>query len=84
MEPDWQRIASYSRALFSDDHGRTWRLGAPVDYAMSSECQVIERNDSSLLLNFRIRRSGLLYECGEEFRYERIRLSRFAFDPTPR
>lgn len=41
-----------SHAIYSDDHGQTWKLGGIVgDH--TSECQVVERADGSLLLNAR-------------------------------
>jgi sialidase-1 len=54
---DRTRTASHSRAMVSDDHGATWRLGRHVDYAMSNESQVVELHDGALLLNFRIQKS---------------------------
>lgn len=43
---------SRSHVIYSDDHGKTWKVGgASVD--KTNECQVIERDDGSLLLNMR-------------------------------
>lgn len=47
------RPASYSRVLYSDDHGRSWRLGQPVASATSNESQVVELEDGALLINWR-------------------------------
>lgn len=44
-----------SHVVYSDDHGRTWKLGGVVS-DQTNECQVIERSDGSLLLNMRWRR----------------------------
>ncbi len=41
-----------SHAIFSDDHGKTWKLGATVG-ADVSECQAVERADGKLLLSMR-------------------------------
>jgi len=41
-----------SHVIYSDDGGRTWRLGGVVRPAVN-ECQVIERTDGRLLLNMR-------------------------------
>ncbi len=41
-----------SHVFFSDDHGKTWKLGGVTDNGVN-ECQVIERTDGSLLLNMR-------------------------------
>ena len=42
-----------SHVIYSDDHGRTWRLGGSVPDIATSECQVVERDDGSLLMNIR-------------------------------
>ena len=49
-----QRIDSRSRVAYSDDHGRSWRLGSPVSYPLSNESQAVELADGSLLINYRI------------------------------
>jgi sialidase-1 len=41
-----------SHVIYSDDHGRTWRLGGVIRPAVN-ECQVVELNDGTLLLNMR-------------------------------
>jgi len=41
-----------SHMIYSDDHGKTWKLGADVG-EMVSECQVAERSDGSLVLSTR-------------------------------
>jgi sialidase-1 len=56
--PDRTRLASYSGVVFSDDGGRTWRRGAPVDYPMSNESQAVELDDGSLMLCWRIQKKG--------------------------
>ena len=43
---------SYSHVIYSDDHGKTWKVGGR-SAAKTNECQVIERDDGSLLLNVR-------------------------------
>jgi sialidase-1 len=53
---DRTRTDSRSRALLSDDHGRSWRLGAVVDSPMSNESQVLELGDGTLVINFRIQK----------------------------
>jgi len=42
----------YSRALYSDDHGRSWTLGPRVP-VMSDESQAVELKDGTLMLNMR-------------------------------
>ena len=42
-----------SHMLFSDDRGRTWQIGAPIQTG-GNECQVVERSDGSLLVNTRM------------------------------
>lgn len=44
--------AMRSHVLISDDHGATWKLGGVLG-EKTNECQVIEREDGSLLLNMR-------------------------------
>lgn len=41
-----------SHMLYSDDHGRNWKIGATVG-EHTSECHVVERQDGSLYLNAR-------------------------------
>ena len=47
FEDNW-----HSRVLYSDDHGATWTLGAPV-LPFSDESQAVELSDGSLMLNMR-------------------------------
>jgi len=42
-----------SHMMFSDDGGATWRISAPIQTG-GNECQVIERDDGSLLVNTRM------------------------------
>jgi sialidase-1 len=44
--------------VFSDDGGGSWHMGQPVDYPMSNESQAVELSDGSLLLNWRVQRTG--------------------------
>ncbi len=46
------RTGLHARAVYSDDGGRTWRMGKPVT-AFSSECQVVDLADGRLMLNMR-------------------------------
>lgn len=41
-----------SHVIFSDDHGKTWKLGGVLGDGLN-ECQVAERQDGSLLINMR-------------------------------
>lgn len=43
---------SFSHVIFSDDHGKTWRVGGTAA-AKTNECQVAERADGALVLNMR-------------------------------
>ncbi|MGC4046959.1 MAG: sialidase family protein [Armatimonas sp.] len=43
----------YSHIIYSDDHGVTWKLGGGTPKDLVNECQVVERQDKSLLLNMR-------------------------------
>lgn len=47
-----QNRVQHSHVFFSDDHGSTWKLGGALP-ADTDECQVVERDDGSLLINMR-------------------------------
>lgn len=42
----------YSHVIYSDDHGRTWRLGGSAGPGVN-ECQVVELENGTLMLNMR-------------------------------
>ena len=42
----------YSHAMFSDDHGLTWKVGAPLG-PRCNECQAIELADGTVMMNMR-------------------------------
>jgi sialidase-1 len=44
--------ARHSHIIYSDDRGRTWKLGGSAQ-PNTNECAVVELNDGSLLLNMR-------------------------------
>jgi sialidase-1 len=46
------RRMMFSHVFFSDDHGRSWRLGGTVD-RHTDECQVVELVGGALLINMR-------------------------------
>lgn len=48
---DWNQ-AGRSHVFYSDDHGRSWKLGGATDWGMN-ECAVIELSSGTLLLNMR-------------------------------
>lgn len=43
----------YSHVIYSDDHGRTWRLGGSTPQHQVNESEVAELSDGRLLLNMR-------------------------------
>ena len=43
----------YSHAIFSDDHGKTWRIGGVVGQEGTNESAVVELSDGSVYLNCR-------------------------------
>ncbi|HEX5791248.1 MAG TPA: sialidase family protein [Luteolibacter sp.] len=43
----------YSHIIYSDDHGRTWKLGGRTPKHQVNECDVVELSDGRLLLNMR-------------------------------
>ena len=42
-----------SHVIYSDDHGKTWKLGGIAPKPMVNECEVVELADGRLLLNMR-------------------------------
>ncbi len=48
---EWN-TGGHSHAIYSDDHGRTWRLGKATGRSMN-ECTVAELSGGSLMLNMR-------------------------------
>ncbi len=49
-----QKIGQGSHAIYSDDHGATWKLSTPI-IPLMNECQVVEKFDGrgTLLMNMR-------------------------------
>ncbi|AQQ70479.1 Sialidase precursor [Limihaloglobus sulfuriphilus] len=43
----------YSHIIYSDDHGKTWKLGGSTPQDMYNECEVVELDDGRLMLNMR-------------------------------
>lgn len=43
----------YSHVIYSDDHGQTWQLGGSTPTDQVNECEVVELDDGTLLLNMR-------------------------------
>jgi sialidase-1 len=43
----------YSHVIYSDDHGKTWKLGGSTPQHQVNECEVVELSDGRLLLNMR-------------------------------
>lgn len=43
----------YSHVIYSDDHGKTWRLGGRTPRAQVNECEVVELTRDRLMLNMR-------------------------------
>jgi len=53
------KYSARSSILYSKDHGKTWKVAPGVDYPQeTTEAQVVELNDGSLMLNCRISRGG--------------------------
>lgn len=53
-DPTHKKHESGSHAIFSDDHGKTWKMGAPIR-PIVNECQVVELFDGkgTLLMDMR-------------------------------
>jgi len=43
----------YSHIVYSDDHGKTWKLGGSTPGHQVNECEVVELSDRRLMLNMR-------------------------------
>lgn len=43
----------YSHVIYSDDHGKTWKLGGTTPCDMVNECSVVELEKGELMLNMR-------------------------------
>jgi sialidase-1 len=43
----------FSHVIYSDDHGKSWKLGGTTPSDQVNECEVVERADGALLLNMR-------------------------------
>lgn len=43
----------YSHVIYSDDGGETWQIGGSTPLDQTNECEVVELDDGSLLLNSR-------------------------------
>jgi sialidase-1 len=43
----------FSHIIYSDDHGKTWKLGGTTPNHQVNECEVVELTDSRLMLNMR-------------------------------
>lgn len=52
-------VVTRSHSLFSDDHGKTWQLGASAG-AGNGECQALQREDGSIYLSARTSGDGPL------------------------
>lgn len=46
------KVVRRSHAIYSDDHGKTWKLSQPIG-EKTNECAVVELNDGRLLMNMR-------------------------------
>ncbi|MEX0724641.1 MAG: sialidase family protein [Planctomycetaceae bacterium] len=46
-----------SYAFFSDDHGKTWQYGEPLDVNTSDECEAVELTDGMVYMNARSRQN---------------------------
>ncbi len=43
----------YSHVIYSDDHGKSWKLGGTTPQHQVNECEVVELADGKLMLNMR-------------------------------
>lgn len=54
-------VRLYSHVIYSDDHGRSWRLGGQTSEDGFDECQATELGDGRLMLN--MRHFGAVPDC---------------------
>lgn len=47
------KVTSYSHIIYSDDYGKTWKLGEPTPVGGVGECSVAEIGEGTLMLNMR-------------------------------
>jgi len=55
-QANWGKV-QFSYAFYSDDHGKTWKRGKPLDNDMSDECEVVETTDGKVYMNARSRQN---------------------------
>lgn len=55
--PIWGKIQG-SFAIYSDDHGRTWKRGEKLTYDASDECEAAELSDGRVYMTLRTRHRG--------------------------
>lgn len=48
-----QTKSGYSHVIYSDDHGKSWRLGGSCPEPKGNECEVVELEGGKLMLNMR-------------------------------
>ena len=55
--PDYRKQGgdqnSYSNAVYSDDHGKTWHSSEPFPLKGTGECGLVELNDGTIYINTR-------------------------------
>ncbi len=52
----WGKV-QFSYAMYSDDHGRTWKRSAPMDSDTSDECMAVETAPNVVYMNMRSRQN---------------------------
>jgi sialidase-1 len=69
----------YSHVIYSDDHGKTWKLGGTTPSDRVNECEVVELSDGALMLNMRsydpaqkARQSAISRDGGITWREQKI------------
>ena len=56
---NWGKV-QFSYAMYSDDHGETWRRSPPLDIDLSDESMSVETVDGRIYMNMRSRQNKLL------------------------
>jgi sialidase-1 len=69
----------FSHVIYSDDHGKSWKLGGSTPEPQVNECEVVELADGTLLLNMRsydparkARQSAISHDGGSTWEEQKV------------
>ncbi|MCL4851598.1 MAG: glycoside hydrolase [Bryobacteraceae bacterium] len=83
--PKWGEV-TFSFAMYSDDHGETWKHGRPMYENLTNECQAAELSDGRVYMTLRTRRGTVTrraYAWSEDegYSWSRIEIHKDLPDP---